>query len=86
MDYFGERVVRGKLDLWVQKYWRDGNMLVFWLSNRCWQVLFWEGRDFRIYAVDEKGIGWSRDVSESPDVLYKVREILERYMPLVGSN
>jgi hypothetical protein len=52
LEYFGERVVKGKFDLWIDKFWRDGNVYVFLLNNGCWQVAFREMKSFRIYAVD----------------------------------
>ena len=36
LNYFGERIVKGKLDLWITRYWNDGTMFVFELNSGVW--------------------------------------------------
>jgi hypothetical protein len=70
--------VRGALDIWVDKYWRDGSVVVFLLNTGCWQVAFCEEKGFRIYAVDQYGLSWAKDPLPS-DVLHRVRQIINKY-------
>lgn len=44
--------MKGKFDLWVDKFWKDGNVYIFLLNSGCWQVVFLEVKGFKIYAVD----------------------------------
>ena len=65
-------MVKGALDVWIDKFWRNGNISVFLLNNGCWQVAFCEIKGFRIYAVDQYDLSWSKDAASS-DVLHCVR-------------
>ena len=71
-------MVKGPLELWVEKYWQDGRIFVFLLNNGCWQVAFKEQKAFRIYAIDQYGISWAGDPSSS-EMLYRVRQIVRKY-------
>lgn len=52
--------MKGSLDVWVDKYWRDGNVFIFLMSNKCWQVAFGQPKGFQIYAIDEYDLSWCR--------------------------
>lgn len=85
LDRFGERVVKGEFNIWVDKFWKDGNVFVFLLNNGCWQVAFLEFRGFRIYAVDQFNISWTNCESSS-DILQCVRDQIKKYSVQVKKN
>ena len=78
LDYFGERVAKGPFDVWIDQYWRNGNIFVFLLNTGCWQVAFRQLKGFRIYAIDQFDLSWSKDEASS-DVLHCVREIIREH-------
>lgn len=78
LEHFGERVVKGHFDVWIDQYWRNGNIFVFLLNTGCWQVAFRQVKGFRIYAIDQYDLSWSKDEASS-DVLHCVREIIREH-------
>ena len=85
VDYFGERVVKDTLDVWVDQFWKDGNIFIFLLNTGCWQIAFCESKSFRIYAIDQYDLSWSRDIC-SFDLTHFIRETLKKYSQLAKNK